>query len=117
MQRSSRGSEGSANPGRGAGGPGGDAGRGPPRQRPRWKWYQFGVWVWFPAALLVSLVMAAMAGMIHGDRFGGRLPRDFFILMAAALPLGVVIVMSLLRWLSGTAGKDRRTGAGKDRRH
>jgi hypothetical protein len=66
------------------------------------------VWVWFPAALLVSLVMASLAGMIHGDRFGGRLPRDFFILMAAALPLGMVIVMSLLRWLSGAARKSRR---------
>jgi len=65
------------------------------------------VWVWFPAALLVSLVMASLAGMIHGDRFGGRVPRDFFILMAAALPLGMVIVMSLLRRLSSAARKRR----------
>ena len=109
MRRSSRGSGDSAKAG-------GDGGPPPPRQPPRWKWYQFGVWVWFPAALLISLVMAALAGMIHGDRFGGRVPRDFFILMAAALPLGMVIVMSLLRWLAGAARRGRRDAAGKDRR-
>jgi hypothetical protein len=63
---------------------------------------------------LVSLVMAALAGMIHGDRFGGRVPRDFFILMAAALPLGMVIVMSLLRWLSHAGRRGRRNAAGKN---
>ncbi len=109
MRRSSRQSGRSANPG-------GDSGRASPRQPPRWKWYQFGVWVWFPAALLVSLVRAALAGMIHGDRFGGRVPRDFFILMAAALPLGMVIVMSLLRWIARAARTGRRDAAGKDRR-
>ncbi len=108
MRRSSRGSEDSASPG-------GDAGPFAPRRPPRGKWYQFGVWVWFPAALLVSLVMAALAGMIHGDRFGGRVPRDFFILMAAALPLGMAIVMSILRWLSGAAKRGRRGGAERDR--
>jgi hypothetical protein len=87
--------------------------RPPPASR---KWYQFGVWVWFPAALLVSLVMGALAGMIHGDRPGARVPRDFFILMAAALPLGMVVVMSLLRRLSGAASKGRREAAGKGRR-
>ena len=66
----------------------------PPTGRRR---YQFGVWVWFPAALLVSVVMAAVAGMLRDDTADESLPRVFFILMAAAIPIGMLLLVSLLR--------------------
>jgi len=68
----------------------------PPAARRR---YQFGVWVWFPAALLIGVVLGAVTGMLREETPGQPLPRVFFILMAAAVPIGMLLIVSLLRAL------------------
>jgi hypothetical protein len=62
--------------------------------------FQFGLWVWFPVVLMVSVVLGALSGMLRADDSGGPLPKTFFILMAAAAPVGLLLLMSLLRWVS-----------------
>ena len=58
--------------------------------------YQFGVWVWFPVALLASVVLGAVGGMLHADSLGGPLPRGSYVLLVAAIPIGMLVLTSLM---------------------
>lgn len=74
---------------------------------PRRRRFQFGLWIWFPAVLLASVVLGALSGMLRADTSGGPLPKTFFILMAAAAPVAMLVLMSLLRWTAGSRRKNR----------
>jgi len=74
--------------------------------------YQFGVWVWFPVALLASVVLGAVSGMLHADSLGGPLSRGSYVLLIAAIPIGMVVLAGLmglvLRGRSGRGPRRRR---------
>jgi hypothetical protein len=66
----------------------------PGPQRPR---FQFGLATLFLVTALCSVLAAALAGMLRSRWGGPSMPPGFFELMAAAAPVAVVIVLSLLR--------------------
>jgi len=71
--------------------------------------YQFGMWVWFPVALLASVVLGAVSGMLHADSLGGPLPRVSYVLLVAAIPIGMLVLTGLLGlFVRGKAGRGPR---------
>jgi hypothetical protein len=70
-------------------------------ERPR---FQFGLGTLFLVTALCSVLAAALGGMLRSRAGFSGMPPGFFELMAAAAPVGVVIVLSLLRsamrWLN-----------------
>ena len=74
---------------------------GPPR-RP----FQFTLGTLLLITMLTSVLAAALAGML---RLGhSSLPRGFFVLMVVAAPMAVMILLSLLRSISGLFDRKRR---------
>lgn len=65
-------------------------------ERPR-KPFQFGLGTLLLLMLLCSVLSAALAGMLRDAEGRSSLPPGFFIFMAAAAPLGLMILMSLYR--------------------
>jgi len=66
----------------------------PDPQRPR---FQFGLGTLFLLTALCSVLAAALGGMLRSRRGDSGMPPGFFELMAAAAPVAVVILLSLLR--------------------
>jgi hypothetical protein len=74
-------------------------------QRPR-RWYQFGLAAILLTTSLVAVLMSALAGLLRGD--AGRMPPGFFIVMAIAAPMAVMIFLSLLRAVTDRRKRGRR---------
>ena len=76
----------------------------PPRR------FQFGLAAMLLAVVPISILAAAWAGMMGLGAGNSRLPRGFFVLMAAAAPVGVMILIAVcravFRFLTG-AGRRR----------
>jgi hypothetical protein len=83
----------------------------PPPQPPRPKRrFQFGLAAMLLAAVPISILAAAWAGMMGLGAGNSRIPQGFFVLMAAAAPVGLMILIgvcrAVFRLLSG--GRRRR---------
>ena len=68
----------------------------PQPQRPRRR-FQFGLGTMLLAVLPISILSAAWAGMMGLGANSTRVPQGFFILMAAAAPMAVMILISVCR--------------------
>jgi hypothetical protein len=66
----------------------------PDPKRPR---FQFGLGTLFLLTALCSVLAAALAGMLRSRAGISPMPPGFFELMAAAAPVAVLILLSLLR--------------------
>ena len=66
----------------------------PDPRRPR---FQFGLATLFLVTALCSVLAAALGGMLRSRWGSAGMPPGFFELMAAAAPVAVVILLSLLR--------------------
>ena len=66
----------------------------PPRPRRR---FQFGLGTMLLAVLPVSILSAAWAGMMGFGAENSRFPQAFFVLLAAAAPMGVMVLISVCR--------------------
>ena len=62
----------------------------PPRRR-----FQFSLGSLFLAMLFCSVLSTVLAGLLYPQRTGSSLPRGSFVLLAAAAPMAVMIVLSL----------------------
>jgi len=73
----------------------------PPPRRP----FQFGLGTLLLITTLFAVLAAAFAGMLHRRAGRSSMPPGFFVLMAVAAPVAVLIVLSLVRaivrWLQG----------------
>ncbi|MFH1920418.1 MAG: hypothetical protein ABIP48_11100 [Planctomycetota bacterium] len=76
-----------------------------PRRRRR---FQFGLGAMLLAAVPVSILSAAWAGMMGLGADNAFLPQGFFVLMAAAAPVAVMILFSVCRTLVRLLGGDSR---------
>ena len=65
-------------------------------QEPR-RPFQFGLASMLLVMAMFSVLAAAWAGMLHRGSATASSPPGFFVLMAVAAPLGLLIVLSLLR--------------------
>lgn len=79
--------------------------RQPPHARRR---FQFGVGKMLLAVLPISVLAAAWAGMMGLGADHPRLPRGFFVLMAAAAPMALMILISLAGALFKRAKRRRQ---------
>ena len=64
-----------------------------PQRRP----FQFGLGVLLLIMVLTSVLAAALGGMLRGQAGESPLPSGFFVLMAVAAPVAVLILLSLIR--------------------
>lgn len=71
----------------------------PDDERPPGRRYQYSLSTLLLITALVSVLAAALAGMLQRQRGGASMPAGFFVLMAVAAPLAVMIVVSALRGL------------------
>ncbi len=78
-----------------------EAGEKPPRGR-----FQFGIAAMLLLMALVSVLASAFAGMLGLG--ASTLPRAFFVAMAVAAPLAVLMVVSLLRAATTLPSRYRR---------
>jgi hypothetical protein len=60
------------------------------------------------AAVPISVLAAAWAGMVGLGAESARFPRYVFVMMAAAAPMGVMILISVARALLRALDQDRR---------
>jgi len=51
------------------------------------------------AMILFGVLVASLGGMVRQHAVGAPMPPGFFVLMAIAAPLGLMILLSLLRAL------------------
>jgi hypothetical protein len=77
----------------------------PPRPRRR---FQFGLGTMLLAALPISVLAAAWAGMMGLGARNSRLPQGFFVLMAAAAPMAVMVLISVCRAVIRQLGQHAR---------
>ncbi|HUT91222.1 MAG TPA: hypothetical protein VMY37_17105 [Thermoguttaceae bacterium] len=75
----------------------------PPRRR-----FQFGLGTMLLAAVPISILSAAWAGMMGFGAENSRFPPAFFVLLAAAAPVGVMILFSVCRAVLRTLDESRR---------
>ncbi len=75
----------------------------PPARRP----FQFGVGKMLLAVLPISVLAAAWAGMMGLGADHPRLPQGFFVLMAAAAPMALTILISVAGSLFRRAKRPR----------
>jgi hypothetical protein len=66
----------------------------PPRPKRR---FQFGLAAMLLAAVPISILAAAWAGMMGLGARNSQIPQGFFVLMAAAAPVGVMILIAVCR--------------------
>jgi len=78
----------------------------PPEQprRPRW---QFSLASILFVTALVSVLCGVLAGMLRGSAGPVTVDARVFVLLAAALPVALVILISALRWLAQRWGGKR----------
>ena len=77
------------------------------RRRPS----QFSLGTLFLVTAVFSVLAAALGGMIRRQPVGTPMPPGFFILLAAAAPLGLVVLLGLLHSLIGWISRYRRSRA------
>jgi len=65
----------------------------PPPKRP----FQFGLASMLLIMVLFSVLAAALAGLLHRHQGRSTMPPGFFVLMAVAAPVGLMILASLFR--------------------
>ena len=65
----------------------------PPPKRP----FQFGLASMLLVMVLVSVLSASFAGLWHRHRGEATMPPGFFVLMAVAAPMALMILASVLR--------------------
>ncbi len=75
----------------------------PAPTRPR---FQFGLRTLLLITVMVSVLSAALAGMLRG-RFRAPMPPGFFELMAAAAPVALLLVVSLIYSAARHLGRRR----------
>jgi hypothetical protein len=75
----------------------------PPRGR-----YQYSLASLLLLTALVSVLAAALGGMLRREYFDSPTPAVYFLMMAIAAPIGVMIVVSLLRAAVRWAARSRR---------
>ncbi len=75
-----------------------DNGSAPASPPPKRRRFQFGVATLLIAAIPVSLLAAALGGMLGQSAGRPMMPAPFFVLLSIATPLGLVIAVSLVRW-------------------
>ncbi len=68
----------------------------PPEREPRRR-FQFSLGTMLLAVLPISVLSAAWAGMTGFGARNSRFPQAFYVLLAAAAPMGVMIVISVFR--------------------
>ncbi|NQT16231.1 MAG: hypothetical protein HQ582_25965 [Planctomycetes bacterium] len=82
----------------------------PPPPNPRRR-FQFGLATMLLAVLPISVLAAAWAGMMGLGAGNSPFPQGLYVLMAAAAPMGVMILVSVcravLKWL-GQAVQNRQ---------
>lgn len=69
---------------------------GPPPYSPRRRW-QFGIGTLLLAAIPVSLLAAALGGMLGQGKAKPLMPAAFFVLLSIATPLALLIVTGVAR--------------------
>lgn len=69
----------------------------PPQPAPRRRRFQFGLGTMLLAAVPISILSAAWAGMMGLGAENSKLPSAFYVLLAAAAPMGVMILFSVCR--------------------
>jgi hypothetical protein len=71
----------------------------PPLREPRGpkRRFQFGLAAMLLAAVPISILAAAWAGMMGLGAGNSQIPQGVFVLMAAAAPVGVMILVAALR--------------------
>jgi hypothetical protein len=74
---------------------------GPPEHRP--PRFQFGLAALFLLTALCSVLAATLSGLLRDEESRASMPPGFFVLMGAAAPVAIVILLSLgrsaLLWL------------------
>ena len=65
----------------------------PPDRRP----FQFGMWVWFPAVFVVSMVAMAVGGILRAEDAGDPASGIWYVLLLSALPVGLIFLMGVFR--------------------
>jgi len=65
----------------------------PPQKRP----FQFGLASMLLVMVLVSVLAASLAGLLHRHQGRSTMPPGFFVLMAVAAPMGLLILAALFR--------------------
>lgn len=65
----------------------------PPEKRP----FQFGLASMLLVMVLISVLAAALAGMVHRHQGRSTMRPGFFVLMAIAAPIGLMILAGLFR--------------------
>ncbi len=83
-----------------------------PSSVPRRRRYQFGLGTLLLLTIPVSLLAAALGGMLGRGGAGPNVPQVYFILMCIATPLGLLIAASVLRWGLRTFLPSHRREAG-----
>lgn len=79
-----------------------------PRQPARRRRFQFGLGAMLLAALPVSILSAAWAGMMGLGARNSRLPQGFYVLMAAAAPMALMVLISVCRGVVRLWAESRR---------
>lgn len=77
----------------------------PPPARSR---FQFGMWVWFPAVFLVSVVAMGVGGLLRAQDAGDPVAGLAYVLLLSATPVGLILLMGLFRALARVARTTRR---------
>jgi hypothetical protein len=76
------------------------------RSTPRRRRFQFGLFSLLLLMLIVSVLAAALSGMLQLS--DTSLPRGFFVVMAVAAPMAVLVAVGLLRSVSRLLGRRGR---------
>ena len=77
----------------------------PPRPKRR---FQFGLGAMLLAAVPISILAAAWAGMMGLGAGNSQIPQGFFVLMAAAAPVGLMILIGVCRAVFQLLRRGRR---------
>jgi len=78
----------------------------PPKSRRR---FQFGLGTMLVAVVPISLLAAAWAGMMGLGARNSPLPQGFYVLMAAAAPVAVMVLISVCRAVLRRLGQGGRS--------
>jgi hypothetical protein len=69
--------------------------------------FQFGMWVWFPAAFLVSVVAMALGGILSSQDAEDPTSGIGYVLLLSALPVGLIFLMGMFRGIARWVSRRR----------
>jgi hypothetical protein len=69
--------------------------------------FQFGMWVWFPAVFLVSVVAMALGGMLSSEVAGDPASGIWYVLLLSATPIGLIFLMGVFRGMARWVSRRR----------